>query len=110
MDETTQQLIAAIGQLIREAARLRGDVVRLHEQFEPVTEREWEPEMPIFAHVRTMERALEIVDLARDAIRGSEYHLNAIRALLAEMDADDIRAWKEKIRRSVTAAPSDDSR
>lgn len=110
MDETTKRLIEAIGQLVREAARLRGDVVRLREQFEPVNEPAWTPEMPVFAHVRTAERALEIVDMARDNIRGSEYHLNAIRALLSEMDADDIREWKEKMKRALTPHPPEDSR
>ena len=106
MSETlgaVKTLIAAAEKLLHETKRLRNDVQTLNARIRRnENEQCVDPEHPYWAaspqNTWPVPAALNMIDEAKEDIKNSEYHLNAIRALLDDIANDpvsrtEMKAW-----------------
>jgi hypothetical protein len=106
MNETldvVKKLIAAAERLLHETKRLRNDVQTLNARIRQSENEQYvDPENPYWAaspkKTWPVPDALNMIDQAKEGIKSSEYHLNAIRALLDDIANDpvsrtEMKAW-----------------
>jgi hypothetical protein len=101
--DAVKKLIAAAESLLYETKRLRNDVQTLNARIRRnKNEQCVDLENPYWAaspkKTWPVPDALNMIDQAREGIKGSEYHLNAIRALLDDIANDpvsrtEMKAW-----------------
>ena len=99
--DAVKKLIAVAESLLHETKRLRNDVQTLNARIRPnENEQLVDPDHPYWgASPKTtwpIPDALNMIDQAKEGIKGSEYHLNAIRALLNDIANDPVSRTEMK--------------
>ena len=93
--DAVKKLTVAAEKLLHETKRLRNDLQTLNARIRrKENEQCVDPENPYWAaspkKTWPIPDALNMIDQAREGIQSSEYHLNAIRALLEDIANDPI--------------------
>jgi hypothetical protein len=100
--DAVKKLIAVAEKLLHETKRLRNDVQTLNARIRRnENEQCVDPEHPYWASspkkTWPVPDALNMIDQAREGIKGSGYHLNAIRALLDDIANDPVSRTEMKV-------------